>query len=158
MKITNIEQFHPKHRTRLVKISTDAGLVGWGETTLEGKPRSTWASVEEISDYLMGKDPLKIEHHWQHIYRSAFYRGGTILMSALSGLDQALWDISGKYYDVPSFKLLGNATREKIRVYAHWGIKDFTEEGIQSSRDRLEWLQNSGGYTAFKAGSVCIEL
>ena len=152
MKITNIEQFHPKHRTRLVKISTDAGLVGCGETTLEGKPRSTWASVEEISDYLMGKDPLKIEHHWQHIYRSAFYRGGTILMSALSGLDQALWDISGKYYDVPSFKLLGNATREKIRVYAHWGIRDFTEEGIQSSRDRLDWLQNTGGYTAFKAG------
>ena len=86
MKITNIEQFHPKHRTRLVKISTDAGLVGWGETTLEGKPRSTWASVEEISDYLMGKDPLKIEHHWQTLYKGTCFRGGA-LMGALSAID-----------------------------------------------------------------------
>ena len=122
MKIAKIEQFRPKPRTRLVKITTDTGIVGWGETTLEGKPKSTWGAVEELSDYLIGQDPLRIEHHWQNIYRSAFFRGGNVLMSSLAGIDQALWDISGKYYDVPAYKLMGNATRDKIRVYAHWGI------------------------------------
>ena len=151
LKIAKIEQFRPKQRTRLVKITTDTGIVGWGETTLEGKPKSTWAAVEELSDYLIGKDPLRIEHHWQHIYRSAFFRGGNVLMSSLAGIDQALWDISGKYYDVPAYKLMGNATRDKIRVYAHWGISDLSEESLSQSRQRLESLQQSG-YTAFKTG------
>jgi len=73
VKIDRIEQFFPRNRTRLVKISTDTGLTGWGETTLEGKPKSTHAAVEELAEYLLGKDPLRIEHHWQHIYRSAFF-------------------------------------------------------------------------------------
>ena len=77
MKIAKIEQFRPKHRTWLVKITTDNGISGWGETTLEGKPKSTWAAVEEIAEYLVGKDPLRIEHHWQHIYRSAFSGAAT---------------------------------------------------------------------------------
>ena len=149
MKIAKIEQFRPKPRTRLVKITTDTGIVGWGETTLEGKPKSTWGAVEELSDYLIGQDPLRIEHHWQNIYRSAFFRGGNVLMSSLAGIDQALWDISGKYYDVPAYKLMGNATRDKIRVYAHWGIHDLSEEGLAQSRERLELLKKSG-YTAFK--------
>src|ERR1044072_5088785 len=109
MKIVRVEQFFPRVRTRLVKITTDSGLIGWGETTLEGKPKSTAAAVEEIADYLIGKDPLRIEHHWQHIYRSAFYRGGNVLMSALSGIDQALWDIAGKHFGVPVYVLLGGA-------------------------------------------------
>ena len=116
LKIAKIEQYRPKHRTRLVRITTDSGISGWGETTLEGKPKSTWAAVEELSEYLIGQDPLRIEHHWQHIYRSAFFRGGNVLMSALAGIDQALWDISGKFYGVPSYKLMGNATRDKIRT------------------------------------------
>lgn len=96
MKIAKIDQFFPLKRTRLVKITTDDGLVGWGETTLEGKPKSVTAAVDELAEYLVGKDPLRIEHHWQHIYRSAFFSGGAILMTALSGIDQALWDIAGK--------------------------------------------------------------
>lgn len=76
MKVTRVEQFFPKPRVRLVKITTDDGLTGWGETTLEGRPRSTSGAVEEIADYLIGKDPLRIQHHWQHVYRSAFFRGG----------------------------------------------------------------------------------
>jgi len=152
MKITKIEQFFPRRRTRLVKISTDAGLTGWGETTLEGKPKSVAAAVEELADYLIGKDPLRIEHHWQHIYRSAFFRGGNVLMSALSGIDQALWDIAGKYHDTPVHRLLGGAVRDRLRVYAHWGISDLTDEGKAKARQRLEWLQQQGGYTAFKAG------
>ena len=152
MKITGIEQFFPRPRIRLVKITTDNGLAGWGETTLEGKPKSTVAAVEELSDYLIGKDPLRIEHHWQHIYRSAFFRGGNVLMTALSGIDQALWDIAGKYYEVPVYQLLGGPVRDRIRVYAHWGISSLTDEGKSSAKDRLEWLQKTGGYTAFKSG------
>jgi galactonate dehydratase len=151
VKITKIEQFYPKRRLRLVKITTDSDLVGWGETTLEGKPKSTWAAVEELSEYLIGKDPLRIEHHWQHIYRSAFFRGGNVLMTALSGIDQALWDIAGKHYNVPVYKLLGGAVRDRIRVYAHWGIRDLTDEGLAKSKERLEWLQKSS-YTAYKSG------
>ena len=152
MKIAKIEQFYPRRRMRLVKITTDTGIVGWGETTLEGKPKSTWAAVEELADYFIGKDPLRIEHHWQHVYRSAFFRGGNILMSALSGIDQALWDIAGKYYDVPAYQLLGGAVRDRIRVYAHWGIGSLTDEGKAAAKERLEFLQQKGGYTAFKSG------
>ena len=152
MKIARIEQFFPRPRMRLVKITTDDGLVGWGETTLEGKPKSGMAAVEEMADYLLGKDPLRIEHHWQHIYRSAFFRAGPVLMSALSGIDQALWDIAGKHYNVPVYKLLGGPVRDRVRAYAHWGIRDDSDEGLAASRERLEMLQQRGGYTAFKAG------
>jgi galactonate dehydratase len=151
MKIDKIEQFFPRLRTRLVKITTDTGLVGWGETTLEGKPRSTSAAVDELAEYLIGKDPLRIEHHWQHIYRSAFFRGGPVLLSALSGIDQALWDIAGKHFGVPAYVLLGGAVRERIRVYAHWGIHDLSQAGQDAARQRLERLHKMG-YTAFKSG------
>jgi galactonate dehydratase len=151
MKIAKIEQFFPMPRVRLVKITTDNGLVGWGETTLEGKPKSVHAAVEELAEYLIGKDPLRIEHHWQHIYRSAFFRGGNVLMTALSGIDQALWDITGKYYGVPVYQLLGGAQRDRIRVYAHWGIRDLSDEGKARAKERLDWLSKSG-YTAYKAG------
>ncbi len=152
MKIARIDQFFPRRRVRLVKITTNNGLVGWGETTLEGKPRSTAAAVEELADYLIGKDPLRIEHHWQHIYRSAFFRGGPVLMTALSGIDQALWDIAGKYHGVPVHELLGGAVRDRIRVYAHWGIGSLTDEGKAAARKRLDRLQSRGGYKAFKSG------
>lgn len=152
MKISGIDQYFPRPRTRFIKITTDNGLVGWGETTLEGKPRSTVAAVDELSDYLIGKDPLRIEHHWQHIYRSAFFRGGVVLMTALSGIDQALWDIAGKHFGVPVYQLLGGPVRDRIRVYAHWGIGSLSEKGKNAARTRLEKLQAEGGYQAFKSG------
>ena len=152
MKIAAIEQFFPMPRVRLVKVTTDSGLVGWGETTLEGKARSTSTAVEELGDYLIGKDPLRIQHHWQHIYRSAFFRGGNVLMSALSGLDQALWDLAGKHFGVPVHQLLGGAVRDRIRVYAHWGIDSLTDEGKAAARERLDFLQKRGGYDAYKSG------
>jgi galactonate dehydratase len=151
MKIAKIEQFFPLPRIRLVKVTTDNDLVGWGETTLEGKPQSVHGAVDELAEYLIGKDPLRIEHHWQHIYRSAFFRGGNVLMTALSGIDQALWDITGKYYGVPVYKLLGGAQRDRTRVYAHWGIRDLSDEGKAKAKERLDWLAQSG-YTAYKAG------
>jgi len=152
MKITSIEQFFPRPRIRLVKIGTDSGIVGWGETTLESKYKSVHAAVEEIGEYLIGKDPLRIEHHWQHIYRSAFFRGGPVLMSALSGIDQALWDIAGKYYNAPVYALLGGPVRDRVRCYAHWGIRDLSEEGLRAARERLDMLLKKGGYTCFKGG------
>jgi galactonate dehydratase len=151
MRIARIDQFFPRKRMRLVRITTDTGIEGWGETTLEGKPKSTMAAVEELADYLIGKDPLRIEHHWQHIYRSAFFRGGNVLMSALSGIDQALWDIAGKHHGVPAYQLLGGAVRDRIRVYAHWGIGSTTDEGLARARERLNMLRKKG-YTAFKSG------
>lgn len=152
MKITGITQYFPIPRVRLVRITTDTGIEGWGETTLEGKPKSTIAAVEELAEYLLGKDPLRIEHHWQHIYRSAFFRGGNVLMTALSGIDQALWDIAGKHHNVPTYRLLGGAVRDRIRVYAHWGIGSLTDEGKTGAKARLEMLQKKGGYRAFKSG------
>jgi galactonate dehydratase len=151
MKITQIEQFFPRARTRLVKVTTDQGLVGWGETTLEGKPRSTSAAVDEMAEYLVGRDPLLIERHWQHLYRSAFFRGGAVTMSALSGLDQALWDIAGKFFGVPVYQLLGGAVRDRLRVYAHWGIDGLDEAALDAARARLERLRPMG-YTAYKSG------
>jgi len=119
VKIARIDQFFPRPRIRLVRITTDTGLVGWGETTLEGSPKSTVAAIDEIAEYLVGKDPLRIEHHWQQIYRSAFYRSGPVRMTALSGVDQALWDIAGKHRGLPVYQLLGGAVLDRVRVYAH---------------------------------------
>ena len=153
MKITRIEQFFPRQRIRLVKITTDDGLVGWGETTLEGKSQEHLAAVDELADYLVGKDPLRIEHHWQHIYRSAFFRGGTVLMTALSGIDQALWDIAGKHYGVArATSCWAGHVRDRIRVYAHWGIHDLSDEGLQSARERLECLQTMAATPPTRAG------
>ena len=114
MKITRIEQFSPAPRTRLVRIATDTGIEGWAESTLEGKPFSVPAAVSEYAEYLVGKDPLLIEHHWQQMYRSAFFRGGAHNMTAIAALDAALWDIAGKHYGVPSYALMGGKVRDKI--------------------------------------------
>ena len=86
------------------------------------------------------------------IYRSAFFRGGNVLMTALAGIDQALWDIAGKHFGVPVYALLGGAVRDRLRVYAHWGIRDLSEEGLRAARERLDMLVAKGGYTAFKGG------
>ena len=151
MKITHVEQFSPRERTRLVRIGTDAGISGWGESTLEGKPYSVTAAIDEFAGYLIGKDPLRIEHHWQQMYRSSFFRGGSHNMTAIAGLDAALWDIAGKHYGVPSYMLLGGNVRDRIRVYAHWGIRDMSDESLESARERLTMLQGMG-YTAYKSG------
>ena len=151
MKITHIEQFAPRERTRLVRIGTDTGITGWGESTLEGKPYSVPAAIDEFAGYLIGKDPLRIEHHWQQMYRSSFFRGGSHNMSAIAGLDAALWDIAGKHFGVPAYMLLGGNVRDRIRVYAHWGIRDMSDESLESARERLTMLQGMG-YTAYKSG------
>lgn len=121
MKITKFETFLVPPRWLFLKIETDEGIIGWGEPVVEGRAATVEAAVHELSDYLIGKDPLRIEDHWQTLYRGGFYRGGPILMSAISGIDQALWDIKGKYLNAPVYQMLGGACRDSIRVYSWVG-------------------------------------
>lgn len=121
MKITAMTTYVLPPRWLFLKIETDAGVVGWGEPVLEGRAATVAAAVEELSDYLIGKDPRRIEEHWTVLYRSGFYRGGGIHMSALAGIDQALWDIKGKALGVPVHDLLGGRVRDRIKVYSWIG-------------------------------------
>ncbi len=121
MKITRLTTFIVPPRWCFLKIETDEGIDGWGEPVLEGRAHTVAAMVEELSDYLVGKDPRQIEDHWTVMYRAGFYRGGGIHMSALAGIDQALWDIKGKALGVSVSDLLGGQVRERIRVYSWIG-------------------------------------
>lgn len=121
MKITKITTFIVPPRWCFLKIETDEGIVGWGEPIVVGRAHSVSAAVDELADYLIGKDPRNIEDHWTVLYRGGFYRGGAIHMSALAGIDQALWDIKGKALGVPVHQLLGGAVRDSIRVYSWIG-------------------------------------
>ena len=116
IKVTKIESFVLKNSWVFVKISTDAGIVGWGEM-LKDDAKACAAGALEVGDYLIGQDPSRVVHHWQAIHRGAFYRGGPIKTAITSGIDQALWDIKGKIYGVPVYKLLGGPTRDRVRVY-----------------------------------------
>ncbi len=146
MKITRLETFFVKPRWLFLKVHTDEGLCGWGEPIVEGWSQTVAAAVQEMGRYLVGQDPRRIEHHWQAIYRGAFYRGGPVLTSALSGIEQALWDITGKWLRVPVYQLLGGAVRDKIRVYAHAGGST-PEQARDSGRSAVE-----RGFTAVKTG------
>ena len=116
IKVTKIETFVLKNSWVFVKISTDAGISGWGEM-LKDDAKACAAGALEVGHYLIGQDPNRVVFHWQAIERGAFYRGGPIKTAILSGIDQALWDIKGKVYGVPVYKLLGGPTRDRIRVY-----------------------------------------
>ncbi|HZT82169.1 MAG TPA: galactonate dehydratase [Gemmataceae bacterium] len=140
LKITRLETFLVKPRWLFLKVHTNAGLVGLGEPILEGRAETCAAAVKEIEPYLVGKDPRQVVHHWQAIYRHAFYRGGPILTSALSGIDIALWDLKGKALGVPVHELLGGPTRKRVRVYAHARTPEAIRQGIAK------------GFTAFKTG------
>jgi galactonate dehydratase len=140
IKITKLETILVKPRWIFLKIHTNAGITGLGEPLLEGRALTCAQAVKEVEPYLVGKDPRAVAHHWQAIYRHAFYRGGPILTSALSGIDQALWDIKGKALGVPVYELLGGPTRQRVRVYAHAG----TAEAIVKAQAQ--------GFTAFKTG------
>lgn len=121
MKIVNYELYQVPPRWLFLKIITDEGLEGWGEPVIEGKAATVKAAVIELMDTLIGEDPCQIEGLWNQMYRSSFYRGGPILMSAISGIDQALWDIKGKYFNAPIHQLLGGKARDSIKVYSWIG-------------------------------------
>ena len=117
MKITAIETVFVD-RYLFVQVHTDAGITGLGESGAWGFLEASAQAVETFKRYLIGQDPLRIEHHWQYLYRWTHFRGAAI-MGALSAIDIALWDIAGKHFDAPAYQLLGGPTRDKARVYYH---------------------------------------
>jgi len=130
-----------------VKLETDQGVVGWGEATLEGKAGATIAAVQDFREFLVGQDPMKVEHHWQSMYVHTFYRAGPVLGSAMSGIDQALWDIRGKVLGLPVYKLLGGPVNPRgVRGYYH--ARASTKEELARLRENAKQL----GVTCFKSG------
>src|SRR5690606_5864850 len=148
MKIKSYELFQVPPRWLFLKIETDEGLSGWGEPVIEGKAATVKGAVEELMEYLLGKDPMHIEDHWNAMYRAGFYRGGPILMSAIAGIDQALWDIKGKYYNAPIYQLLGGRARDTMRVYS-WIGGDRPSEVGKAAKEMAQQ-----GFTAVKMNAT----
>ncbi|MER6555647.1 galactonate dehydratase [Streptomyces sp. NPDC001725] len=144
MKISRIETFAVPPRWLLCRVETDDGVVGWGEPVVEGRAATVRTAVHELSELLVGQDPLRIEDHWQTTTKGSFYRGGPVLSSAVSGLDQALWDIAGKVYGAPVHQLLGGPVRDRVRAYT-WVGGDEPTQIAEAVREQVE-----AGFTAVK--------
>jgi len=151
MKIASLKTFLVPPRWLFLKIETDKGISGWGEPVLEGRAQTLAALIAEMSDFLVGRDPRQINDIWQTLYRNGCYRGGPVLMSAISGIDQALWDITGKFHNAPVHALLGGALRDRIRGYI-WIGGDRPANLVADAKNALE-----RGFTAVKM-NVCAEL
>lgn len=146
MKISKIELIHVLPRWSFLKMHTDEGIVGYGEAIVEGRSRTVEMAVKELEPHLIGQDPRRIEHLWQSMYRGTFYRGGPILTSAISGLEQAMWDILGKSLNVPVYQLLGGAVRDRVRMYK--GVQgDTPMEAYEIAKQRV-----AEGFTMVKTG------
>lgn len=148
MKIQQVNVYYVRPRWGFVEIVTDSGLTGWGEAVLEGHARAVLSCVEEMRDYLIGADPARIEDLWTVLYRAGFYRGGGVLMSAIAGIDQALWDIKGKTFGVPVYQLLGGACRDRMRVYSWVGGDRPSDVGV-AAKERMD-----EGFTAVKMNAT----
>lgn len=144
MKITEVNTYFVRPRWGFVEIVTDDGYTGWGEAVLEGHTATVLACVQEMKDYLLGTPAGDIEKIWTTLYRAGFYRGGGVLMSAISGIDQALWDIKGKYFGAPVYELLGGAQRNRMRVYS-WIGGDRPSDVGKAALEKKE-----AGFTAVK--------
>ncbi len=148
MKITAVNVYFVRPRWGFVEIVTDSGLVGWGEAVLEGHAKAVLACVEEYRDYLVGKDPSRIEDIWSTIYRAGFYRGGGVMTSALSGIDQALWDIKGKAFNAPCYELMGGRCRDRMKVYS-WIGGDRPGDTGRAAKEKMD-----AGFTAVKMNAT----
>jgi galactonate dehydratase len=142
MKITDLKVYtrhSPEHRrsVSLVKIETDAGVSGWGSVALSGKELATAECAGGFKDWLVGLDPFDIEHIWQDLFRGSFWRGGPVIMTAISGIDTALWDLKGRALKTPVYNLLGGKARQKVRFYRHGGAVD-TDAGRKRMDEFLE--------------------
>jgi galactonate dehydratase len=144
MKITGLKTYRVAPRWMFLKIETDVGVSGWGEPIVEGRARTVETAVHEMSEYLIGRDPARINDLWQTLYRCGFYRGGPILMSAIAGIDQALWDIKGKALGVPVYQLLGGLVRDRMKTY-RWVGGDRPTEIIRDIRKLMQ-----AGFDTFK--------
>ncbi|MGN6814022.1 MAG: galactonate dehydratase [Thermomicrobiales bacterium] len=150
MKITALRNLFmrvERQNWHFIEIATDEGITGLGEASLEGREQTVAAAVDEFARYLIGEDPGPIEHHWQRLHRHGFWRGGVVLTSALSGIEQALWDIKGKALGVPVYELLGGPTRQRVRVYTHCGGPT-PEAATEHARALV-----AQGFTALKFGT-----
>ena len=148
LRIEKIELFKVPPRWLFLKITTKSGIVGWGEPVIEGKAATVEACVNELSQYIIGRSANDIEDIWQILYRGGFYRGGPILMSAISGIDQALWDIKGKSLNVPVYELLGGAVRQKMKMYC-WIGGDHPEVVLEQAHQKVDQ-----GYKAVKMNAT----
>jgi len=148
LKIKSFELFTVPPRWLFLKIETDEGITGWGEPVIEGKAATVKAAVEELMAQLIGKDPMAIEDHWNMMYRGGFYRGGPILMSAIAGIDQALWDIKGKFYNAPIYQLLGGKAHDKMKVYS-WIGGDRPADVGNAAKEMVK-----AGFTAVKMNAT----
>jgi len=149
MYVTDYTLYEVPPRWLFLRIETSNGTVGWGEPVVEGRARTVRTAVEELLDsYLLGEDPTPIEDHWQTMYRGGFYRGGPVLMSAIAGVDQALWDIKGKQFGAPVYELLGGPAREQVRVYQWIGGDRPADVGDEARRKVEE------GFTALKMNAT----
>jgi galactonate dehydratase len=151
LRIREIELFKVPPRWLFLKVTTEGGQFGWGEPVVEGRADTVRAAVIELSEYLIGRPANRIEDLWQTLYRGGFYRGGPILMSAIAGIDQALWDIQGKALGVPVHALLGGAVRERMKVYG-WIGGDRPESAAAAAMERT-----AAGYQAVKM-NACPEM
>ncbi|WP_435076785.1 galactonate dehydratase [Halococcus sp. AFM35] len=148
-EITDYELFEVPPRWLFLRVETSDGRVGWGEPVVEGRARTVRTAVEELFEsHLLNTDPDPIEDHWQAMYRGGFYRGGPILMSAIAGVDQALWDLKGKRFDAPVHELLGGPVRERIQVYS-WVGGDRPSEVAEAASERV-----AAGFEALKMNAT----
>ncbi len=148
MKISALELFTVPPRWLFLKVSTDDGFVGWGEPIVEGQAGTVRGAVEDMADYLLGRDPRQIEDIWQTLFRARFYRGGPVMMSAIAGVNQALWDIKGKVHGLPIYELLGGKVRDRVQIYAGIGGETPAEVAAQAQQRKDDGLQ------AVKLGAV----
>lgn len=144
VKISKIELVAAKHYL-FVEVYTDEGIVGLGEAGNWGFLEATAGAIRKFSSFLIGQDPFRIEHHYQNMYRAMYFRG-SVLMSAISALEIALWDIKGKALGVPVYELLGGRTRDKVRTYCS-GLTDFTMSDEETAQEfaRIKQLGFSAG-------------
>src|SRR5262245_48888463 len=153
VRITNVKVFGVTYDASsdrpyvFVKLETNAGVVGWGEATLEGKAGAVIACVNDFRDFLIGSDPLQVEHHWQSMYVHSFYRAGPVMGSAISGIDQALWDLRGKILGLPVYKLLGGPVDSR-------GVRGYYHARARTAEDLIKLRETAvrDGVTCFKTG------
>ena len=148
MKITAVNTYFVRPRWGFVEIVTDNGLTGWGEAVLEGHAAAVLSCVQEMKDYLIGADPSRIEDLWETMYRAGFYRGGGVLMSAISGIDQALWYIKGKFFGAPVYELMGGRCRDRMKVYSWIGGDRPSDVGAAAKEKQNE------GFKAIKMNAT----
>ncbi|WP_394620359.1 galactonate dehydratase [Lentzea sp. JNUCC 0626] len=148
MKVTAVETFLVEPRWLFLKVSTDEGVTGWGEPVVEGRAETVRAAVHELSELVIGQDPLRVEDMWQVLRKGGFYRGGPVLSSALSGYDHAFWDIAGKARGLPVHELLGGPVRDRVRAYS-WVGGD-RPDGIYDAVAR----QVAAGFSAVKMNAT----